>query len=76
MGKGHFLSIIGVVTILLLPLAMAQSVVNMGGVVILDDLDLGIEGGDVSPSACAKSSGRYQLSLSNTSCVMHFVLFD
>tara|TARA_B100000579_G_scaffold184167_1_gene150093 strand:- start:23561 stop:24796 length:1236 start_codon:yes stop_codon:yes gene_type:complete len=49
MGKGHFLSIIGVVTILLLPLAMAQSVVNMGGVVILDDLDLGIEGGDVSP---------------------------
>ena len=49
MGKGHFPSIIGVVTILLLPLAMAQSVVNMGGGVILDDLDLGIEGGDVSP---------------------------
>ena len=49
MGKGHFPSIIGVVTILLLQLAMAQSVVNMGGVVILDDLDLGIEGGEVSP---------------------------
>jgi len=49
MGKGHFLSIIGVVTILLLPLAMAQSVVNMGGFATLDELDLGIEGGDVSP---------------------------
>ena len=49
MGKSHFLTIMGVVAILLLPLATAQSVVAMDSVVILEDLDLGMEGGEISP---------------------------
>ena len=49
MGKSRFLTIMGVVAILLLPLATAQSVVAMDSVVILEDLDLGMEGGEISP---------------------------
>jgi hypothetical protein len=49
MGKGSFQAIMVIFALLSSPLVVAQSVVTMESVVILDEGDLGIEGATVSP---------------------------
>ena len=50
MERAYLTVIVCFVAILLAPLTTANSVVSMESVVILDELDLGIEGGEVSPN--------------------------
>ena len=49
MGKVRFGAIMGIFVLLSSPLVVAQSSVEMDSVVVLDEIDLGLEGASVSP---------------------------
>lgn len=49
MVKGCFRAVLGILVLLSSPLVVAQSQVEMESVVVLDEVDLGLEGASVSP---------------------------